>query len=123
MKQKQKQQNVIDAKKILIDLIPLFNANSEVKKVDDLMKPEIKKQVMEAIQRELNVGQGHLFSTQIIEEAGEIYEKFVAEFKKNIIEIPRMDLVQGEITAGFASFDLKTDGLHYDQMKEEIIRR
>jgi type III restriction enzyme len=120
--QKQKQQNIVDAKKVLVNVIPFFNTNSQVKKVDDLLKPEVKAQVMKAVQTELNTGQGNLFAVQIVEEAEVLYEKLVADFKKNIIEIPRMDLVQGEVTAGFDDFDLNTSDFTYDQLNEEIIR-
>ncbi len=120
--QKQKQQNTVDAKRILINVIPFFNTNSQVKKVDDLIKPEVKKQVMEAVQKELSTGQGNLFAAQIAVEASEIYEKLVADFKKNIIEIPRMDLVQGEVTASFDDFNLDSKDFAYDQLNEEIVR-
>ena len=120
--QKQKQQNIVDAKSILVNVIPFFNTNSQVKKVDDLNKPEVKKQVMEAVQYELNVGQGNLFANQIIEEAEIIYEKLVADFKKKIIEIPRMDLMQGEVTASFDDFDLDCKDFSYEQLREEIVR-
>lgn len=121
--QKQKQQNIVDAKRVLVNVIPFFNTNSQVKKVDDLMKPEVKQQVMQAVQKELNTGQVNLFANQIAEEAEVLYEKLVSDFKKNIIEIPRMDLVQGEVKAGFESFDLATDGFTFEQLNEEIIRR
>lgn len=120
--QKQKQQNIVDAKKILVNVIPFFNTNSQVKKVDDLMKPEVKQQVMQAVQKELSTGQINMFATEIALEAEEIYEKLVADFKKNIIEIPRMDLVQGEVTASFDDFDLNTKDFSYDQLTEEIVR-
>lgn len=105
-KQKQQKQNVVDAKKILVEIIPTFNTNAEVKKVDDLSKPEIKKQVIEAVKKELSLGQGNLFAESIVAEAEAIYEKLVKDFKQNIIEIPRMDLVQGEVTASFDDFNL-----------------
>jgi len=90
---KQQRQNQVDAKMILVNVIPFFNTNSAVRKVDDLNKPEVKKQVMQAIHKQLNSGQGNLFATQIAEEAEALYETLVADYKKNIIEIPRMDLV------------------------------
>jgi type III restriction enzyme len=120
--QKQQQQNIVDAKSILINVIPFFNVNSRVKKVDDLNKPEVKKEVMEKVQYELSAGQGNLFAQQIFEEAEGMYETFVADFKKNIIEIPRMDLVQGETTASFDDFDLESKDLSYEQLKEDIVR-
>lgn len=120
--QKQKQQNIVDAKKILVNVIPFFNTNSQVKKVDDLMKPEVKAQVMQAVQMELNTGQLNLFAKEIATEAAVIYEKLVTDFKNNIIEIPRMDLVQGEVTASFDEFDLDTKDFTYEQLTEEIVR-
>lgn len=119
---KQKQQNIVDAKKVLVNVIPFFNTNSQVKKVDDLMKPEVRAQVMQAVEKELNSGQGNLFAVSIAAEAEEMYEKLVADFKNNIIEIPRMDLVQGEVTASFDDFDLDSSGFNYDQLNEEIVR-
>lgn len=119
---KQKQQNIVDAKKVLVNVIPFFNTNSQVKKVDDLMKPEVRAQVMQAVEKELNSGQGNLFATQIAAAAEDLYEKLVADFKNNIIEIPRMDLVQGEVTASFDDFDLDSSGFNYDQLNEEIVR-
>ena len=120
--QKQKQQNIVDAKKVLVNVIPFFNTNSQVKKVDDLMKPEVRAQVMQAVEKELNSGQGNLFASQIVAEAVVIYEKLVTDFKNNLIEIPRMDLVQGEVTASFDDFDLDSSGFNYDQLNEEIVR-
>jgi type III restriction enzyme len=119
---KQQRQNQVDAKKILIDIIPFFNTNSAVKKVDDLNKPEVKQQVMAVVRKELSTGQGNLFAESIVEEAQELYGKLVADFKKNLIEIPRMDLVQGEITASFDDFDLDADGFSYEQLNDEIVR-
>lgn len=119
---KQKQQNIVDAKKILVDIIPTFNSNSQVKKVDDLMKPEIKQKVIDAVQKELSAGQGNLFGVQILEEAIGIYENFVSDYKNNIIEIPRMDLVLGETTAYFEDFNLDTSDFNYEQLNDEIVR-
>jgi len=120
--QKQKQQNIVDAKKVLVNVIPFFNTNSQVKKVDDLMKPEVRAQVMEAVNKELNSGQGNLFAAQIFSEAESIYQTLVADFKKNIIEIPRMGLLQGEVTATFEDFDLNSSDFTYEQLNEEIVR-
>lgn len=119
---KQQRQNQIDAKKILVSVIPFFNTNSSVKKVEDLNKPEVKQQVMEAVRKELNTGQGNLFAENIAAEAEVVYEKLVADFKKNIIEIPRMDLVQGLVTASFDDFDLDANGFTYEQLNDEIVR-
>jgi type III restriction enzyme len=119
---KQKQQNIVDGKKALVQMIPFFNTNSSVKKVEDLLKPEVKQQVLEAVKKDLNTGQGNLFATQIIEEATIIYDTLVADFKNNLIEIPRMTLLQGEVTASFNDFDLASEEFSYEQLNEEIMR-
>lgn len=119
---KQKRQNQVDAKSILINVMPLFNTNSAVKKVEDLNKPEVKAEVMKKVEYQLNSGQGNLFSEWIVAEADEMYETLVKDFKDNIIEIPRMDLVQGEVTASFDDFDLGPDGFSYEQLNDEIVR-
>jgi len=119
---KQKRQNQVDAKRILINVMPLFNTNSAVKKVEDLNKPEVKAEVIKKVEYQLNSGQGTLFSEWILAEADEMYETLVKDFKDNIIEIPRMDLVQGEVTASFDDFDLEPDGFSYEQLNDEIVR-
>lgn len=58
----------------------------------------------------------------ILKEAEETYEKIVASYKENIIEIPRMDLVLGEVTATFNHFDLDTTNFNYQALEQEIIR-
>lgn len=119
---KQKRQNQVDAKSILINVMPLFNTNSSVKKIEDLNKPEVKAEVMKKVEYQLNSGQGNLFSEWIVAEADEMYETLVKDFKDNIIEIPRMDLVQREVTASFDDFDLEPDGFSYAQLTDEIVR-
>ena len=119
---KQQRQNQVDAKKILVNVIPFFNTNSAVKKVEDLQKPEVKKQVMEAVQKELSTGQLNVFAPQIAAEAEVMYEALVKDFKNNIIEIPRMDLVQGIVTASFDDFNLDSNGFSYEQLNDEIVR-
>lgn len=120
--QKQKQQNIVDAKKLLVNVIPFFNTNSQVKKVDDLMKIKVQEDVFEAARVKLYSGQGNIFAPQILEEVASIYPSLVADFKNNIIEIPRMDLVQGLVTATFENFDLNVSDLSYEQLNEEIVR-
>jgi type III restriction enzyme len=119
---RQQRQNQVDAKKLLVKVIPFFNSNSSVKKVEDLNKPEIREQMLSAVKRELNTGQLNAFSESIISEAEEIYEKLVTDFKNNIIEIPRMVLTQMETTASFADFDLNSSEFDYAQLTDEIVR-
>lgn len=118
----QKAQNSLDAKKAIINALPDFNTLPEVRRVEDLNKEEVKRKVIRQIEKKLNEGQGNLFTADILKEAETTYEKIVASYKENIIEIPRMDLVLGEVTATFNHFDLDTTNFNYQALEQEIIR-
>lgn len=120
--QKQKAQNTLDAKKAIINVLPDFSSLPEVRRVEDLNKEEVKRKVIRQVEQNLSKGQLNVFAAQIVEEAKEVYEKLVTEYKKNIIEIPRMDLVQGETRAEFKSFDLEISGFNFQALEQEIIR-
>jgi type III restriction enzyme len=122
VQKKQTAQNQVDAKKAIIDVLPTLNKIPEVKKVDDFAKPEVKAIVVEKIKEKLSQGQGNLFAVDIVREAETIYEKVVSGFKEQIIEIPRMDLVQGDARAYFEDFDLELSGFQFKALEEEIIR-
>ena len=121
-KQKQTAQNQVDAKKAIINVLPTLNKIPEIKKVEDFDKPEAKAIVIEKIKESFNQGQGNLFAEDIVKEAEAIYETVVSNFKKQIIEIPRMDLVQGDAHAFFGDFDLDTSVFQFKALEEEIIR-
>lgn len=118
----QKAQNSLDAKKAILNSLPDFNTLPEVRRVEDLNKEEVKRKVIRQIEKKLNEGQGNLFAVDIIKEAEATYEKIVASYKEHIIEIPRMDLVLGEVTATFNHFDLDTTYFNYQALEQEIIR-
>lgn len=118
----QKAQNTLDAKKAIINALPDFNTLPEVRRVEDLNKEEVKRKVIRQIEKKLSEGQQNIFAEDIIKEAEETYEKIVASYKENIIEIPRMDLVLGDITATFNHFDLDTSEFNYQALEQEIIR-
>lgn len=119
---KQKAQNNLDAKKAIINVLPDFGSLPEVRRVEDLSKEEVKRKVIRQVEKNLSEGQGNLFAAQIVEEAKVIYDTMVTEYKKNIIEIPRMDLVQGETRAEFKQFDLDITGFNFQALEQEIIR-
>ena len=121
-KQKQTAQNQVDAKKAIINVLPTLNKIPEIKKIEDFDKPEAKAIVIEKIKESFNQGQGNLFAEDIVKEAETIYETVVSNFKKQIIEIPRMDLVQGDAHAFFEDFDLDTSVFKFKALEEEIIR-
>ena len=119
---KQKAQNGLDAKMAIINILPDFNSLPEVRRVEDLSKEGVKSIVIRQVEENLNKGQLNIFSAQIVEEAKVIYDTMVSEYKKNIIEIPRMDLVQGEARAQFKPFDLDSNGFNFQALEQEIIR-
>lgn len=120
--EKQKAQNNLDAKMAIINVLPDFGSLPEVRRVEDLSKEEVKRKVIRQIEKNLSEGQGNLFAAQIVAEAKEVYDTMVIEYKKNIIEIPRMDLVQGETRAEFKTFDLDITGFNFQALDQEIIR-
>jgi type III restriction enzyme len=119
---KQEAQNSLDAKKEIINVWSDHINLKGVEKIDDLKKPKIRQKVIQKVQENLNKGQQNLFKEQILAEAESVYDAMVTEYKKNIIEIPRMDLVQGEVTATFTKFDLDTTNINYTVLEQEIIR-
>ena len=121
--QKQKAQNTLDAQKAIIDVLPTFRADDGVTKASDLDKPEVKAVVIEKVKKSLEFGQGNLFAKNIVEEAEAIYDSVVTSFRSNIIEIPRMDLVQDEVKVWFEEFNLEVSkGFDFKVLDEEIIR-
>ena len=122
VQQKQTAQNQIDAKKAIISVLPTLNKIPEIKKVEDFSKPEVKALVIEKIIENFSQGQGNLFAADIVKEAESIYEPVVSNYKKQIIEIPRMDLVQGDAHAYFEDFDLDTSVFQFKALEDEIIR-
>jgi len=114
-------QRVVDAKRAIIQALPTLGKMEGVTKVEDLNKPEIKEQVIKQITYALNTGQGNIFADSIVQEAVVQYEKVVTQYKENIIEIPRIDLVQDEIETYFEDFNLDTTtGFDLRVLKEEI---
>lgn len=122
IQQKQTAQNQVDAKKAIITVLPTLNKIPEIKKIEDFDKPEAKAIVLDKIKETFKQGQGNLFAEDIIKEAEIIYDTVVSNFKNQIIEIPRMDLVQGDVHAYFEDFDLDISEFQFKALEQEIIR-
>lgn len=115
--------NILEAKKAIVNAIPTFSTSEGVSSVKDLLKPEVKKKAIQKIKETLTKGQQNIFTNDIIKEAEIQYDKVVSNFKNQIIEIPRMDLVLEEVETWFEDFNLETDkGFDLNIMKEEILR-
>ncbi|ACF44191.1 DEAD/DEAH box helicase [Pelodictyon phaeoclathratiforme] len=114
----------LDAKKAIINALPSFSAAEGVTSSADLLKPEVRQLVMQKVEHDLGQGQINLFAGEILVEAGIAYADTVASYRKNSIDIPRMDLVKGDVPVWFEDFDLDvTSGFDFRIMAEEIIRR
>lgn len=114
-------QRVVDARRAIIETLPTIGKMDGVAKIEDLNKPEIKAHVIKQITYDLNYGQGNIFADSIVQEVVVQYETVVSQYKKNIIEIPRIDLVQDEIETWFEDFDLDTTvGFDLRVLIEEI---
>ncbi|MBE0393441.1 DEAD/DEAH box helicase [Flavobacterium sp. PL002] len=119
---KQKAQNSLDAKKAILSVIDKFNKHNDVKSTKDLVKENVKYDVLIEVEKKLREESNDLFIEQKVEEAKENYNKIITGFSNNIIEIPRMDLVQGDVHAYFEDFDLDTSFFSFKALEEEIIR-
>lgn len=121
-KERQVAKNILDAKRVIVHKLPDFGSVSGVRNAEDLRKPEIKQKVISQIEHTLIHDQQPLFIQEVIREAEEVYDAVVTSFINNTIEIPRMDLVQGEIIEWFEDFDLDTSqGFDYQVLSEEIL--
>ena len=121
LQDKQKAQNSLDAKKAIINVLPDFGSLNIVKKIEDVKKTEVKEKFIKSYEQQL-LKDGDLFWEAKVEEAKLEYEKIVDVYINNTIEIPRMDLVQGENRAEFKQFDLDINGFNFQALEQEIIR-
>lgn len=119
---KQTAQNALDAKKAVVEALPLFNELPNVSKVEDLRRDDVKRKVLQAVEQKLQQGQLNIFAAQIVEEAAAVYESVVQQFKENIIEIPRIVVKPSETSIHFFPFELDTSVFSYQALDSEIIR-
>jgi len=118
--EKQKAQIDLEVRKMITFALP--DASNNVKNIDELTKPEIKKIVIEKIKQNIeNTPQQILFKDDMIEAVKKDYDEVVEDFKANIIEIPRIVLQQKEIKSGFHDFNLDAKNLNYQPVSEEIL--
>lgn len=122
--QKQQAQINLDAKKAILSVIPKMSSFSSVKKYDDLVKPEVMDKILEEAEHKLRYSmQGDLFIEEKVSQLKNVATAVIVEYKNNIIEIPRMDLVLSESKAIFNWFDLDiSTGFSIPALEQEIIR-
>lgn len=120
--EKQEAQETLIVKSAIAAVLPDFAGQPNVKCAADLRGEEVKTAIIKHAVESMEKGQESLFAADLYEKANEVYEATVTRFINSIIEIPRMDLVQGASRAWFEDFDLDTaKGFDYSFMDEEII--
>lgn len=119
--EKEKAQINLDVKTAIINTLP--ELNRDVRNVGQLTNEEIKSIAVEKVKEKLfKKPQYNMFSESIITEVINSYDGLVAEYAKNIIEIPRIIIQQSdEVRAGFNDFELDTRSLNYQPTTEEIL--
>jgi type III restriction enzyme len=120
-KQKQKAQAELQAKNLIISILPELNVAA--KSVSELTKKEVVEVAYKKIEERITSDpQANMFAEQIIAEVKLQYEAAVSEFTNHIIEIPRITIQQsGEIKSGFKQFALDVKNLNYQPVSEEIL--
>jgi type III restriction enzyme len=120
-KQKQKAQTELQAKNLIISILPELNVAA--KSVSELTKKEVVEVAFKKIEERITSDpQANMFAAQIIAEVKLQYEAAVSEFTTHIIEIPRITIQQsGEVKSGFKQFDLDVKNLNYQPVSEEIL--
>jgi len=117
--QKQKAQVSLNAKSLIINAIATLPKMEGVTKLDDLNKPEIKREIIQKVQQAVR---SDLFGHETVKEAENEYNQIVTGYKSKVIEIPRIDLVQDNIETWFEDFDLDTSsGFDLRVLREEIV--
>ena len=118
--EKQKAANSLQGKKEVLKVLQTMN--TVVTSVKDLTRPEMKKIAIEKVRQ--NVEGTDLFAADVVKEAEARYDAIAKDLVTNIIEIPRITILQGaDVKSGFNDFDLNTDTLSYQPVSEEIIRK
>jgi type III restriction enzyme len=112
-KQKLKAQNELQAKNLIISILPELNVAA--KNVSELTKKEVIEVAYKKIEERITSDpQSNMFAAEIIAEVKKQYEAAVSEFTTHIIEIPRITIQQsGEVKSGFKQFDLDVKNLNY----------
>jgi type III restriction enzyme len=123
VEERQKAQNKLDSHKMLVSVLP--EVKDKVGNVNELKTEDVKKIVIEKMKQKIAGNpQQEMFAAEMVKEAEEAYEKIIEEFSRNIIEIPRITILQSEeVKSGFNDFDLDTKNLNFQPVSEEIIRK
>jgi type III restriction enzyme len=113
----------IDAQQLVVDVAN--SLGSQIKNINDLKSSEIQElTIAKMVERIENSPQQTLFKDQLIEAAKQEYAELIEELVSTTIPIPRILVQQSTIVkSGFHDFDLDVNGLNYQPVSEEIVRR
>jgi len=122
VEERQKAKNEIDAKRSIMEAISDSSVVELTKGLKDFDKKEIKGKVIERASQQLRNGQQGVFTEAVVLELSNVFESTLMQMRENVIEIPRMDLIQGESLVTYSDFDLDTSkGFDMHPLDEEIV--
>ena len=125
----QERQQTTQAARAVQDAIVSIASERVISSYQDLQSEEVRQQVrQQAIQQIRESANNSLFGEQEakeqIEQIDEIIQIVIEDYKKNVIEIPRLIVEQQPATAIFNDFDLDTTtGYNLSEVRREIIRQ
>lgn len=121
-KERQKRTNALDAKSLLVNILPGLGKHIEVKKYDDLLKPAVQEEVIQTLEKEVSRGQLGLFAGEIVKEARANYTAIVKELQANSIAVPRFVVRPAPANTWFDDFDLNTADFNFSKLELELVR-
>ncbi|MCC6279565.1 MAG: DEAD/DEAH box helicase family protein [Saprospiraceae bacterium] len=121
-KERQRRTNALDAKSLLVNILPSLGKHVEVKKYDDLLKPSVQQEVIRTLEHEVSRGQLSMFAGAIVEEAKTSYAAIVRELQSNSIAVPRFVVMPAPAETWFDHFDLDTTDFNFSKLELELIR-
>lgn len=123
VKKRQEAKTQLEIKRAITEILPEFN--TRVKNLQELKQPEIKAIVIEQIKQKMErLPQQDLFAGDVIQEVEKRYDETVDSFANQVIEIPRISVLQFEdVKSGFHDFDLDVKNINYPPPSEEIVVR
>lgn len=119
--ERRKAQVSLEVRKVIVSTLP--EMGKIAKSISELTREEVKEVALEKMkERILQAPQPYLFADEMIKEAEAAYTAVVEEFTQNIIEIPRIAIVQrSEVRSSFHEFTLETANLNFQPVSEEIL--
>ena len=116
---RQEAENSHEVRKAIFQTLPTLNTTA--KNIAELTSPEVKKIALARIKEEI-IKSKPLFADDLVKEAAAQYETAVGEYTKNIIEIPKIIIMQsGDVRSGYRDFNLDTTSLALRPLSDDIV--